>query len=102
MKKILFLFTMVLGIAIISGGKQSAQNEKGEKYAKQATLKDFNGINKLDVRESKSDRESFKPKETTEGVPRILFMLYNDPGLAVWSPSFWWSFQRDNTGKPGC
>ena len=47
--------------------------------------KDFKGTIKLDVRDSKSDWGPFTPKKAPAGAPNILFVLYDDTGLAAWS-----------------
>ena len=46
----------------------------------------FKGVMKLDVRESTPDWEPFMLKKAPEGSPNILFILYDDTGLAAWSP----------------
>ncbi|MBP1776203.1 MAG: arylsulfatase [candidate division NC10 bacterium] len=48
--------------------------------------KPFKGIIKLDVRDSKADWEPYIPTRAPEGAPNILFVLYDDTGLAAWSP----------------
>jgi arylsulfatase len=48
--------------------------------------KDFKGTIKLDIRDSKADWEPFTPKKAPAGAPNILFVLYDDTGLAAWSP----------------
>jgi arylsulfatase len=48
--------------------------------------KDFKGTIKLDVRDSKPDWGPFTPKRAPAGAPNILFVLYDDTGLAAWSP----------------
>jgi arylsulfatase len=45
----------------------------------------FNGVIKLDVRDSKSDWTPFTPKRAPQGAPNFLFILYDDTGLAAWS-----------------
>jgi hypothetical protein len=102
MKKIIFLFVLVIAIGLISGHKQPAQNEMTEKYAKPDSLKDFKSASKFDIRESKGDTEPFTLKNMPEGSSRILLILYNDTGLAAWSPSLWWSYQQANSGQSGC
>jgi arylsulfatase A-like enzyme len=47
---------------------------------------DFKGTIKLDVRDSKADWGPFTPKKAPAGAPNILFILYDDTGLAAWSP----------------
>jgi arylsulfatase A-like enzyme len=48
--------------------------------------KDFKGVIELDVRKSKPDWTPFLPKKAPEGAPNVLFILYDDTGLAAWSP----------------
>jgi len=48
--------------------------------------KPFKGVIKLDVRDSKPDWEPYTPAKAPEGAPNILFVLYDDTGLAAWSP----------------
>jgi arylsulfatase len=46
----------------------------------------FNGVIKLDVRDSVPDWKPYTPKRAPEGAPNVLFVLYDDTGLAAWSP----------------
>ncbi len=48
--------------------------------------KPFKGTIKLDVRDSKADWDPYLPARAPEGAPNILFVLYDDTGLAAWSP----------------
>ena len=50
------------------------------------TAKGFKGVIKLDVRESTPDWNPYTPKKAPEGSPNVLFILYDDTGLASWSP----------------
>lgn len=47
---------------------------------------DFKGVIKLDIRDSKPDWGPFTPKAAPKGAPNVLFILYDDTGLAAWSP----------------
>src|SRR5215471_7225774 len=47
---------------------------------------DFKGVMKLDVRDSKPDWGPFTPKAAPKGAPNVLVILYDDTGLAAWSP----------------
>src|SRR5262245_31818706 len=47
---------------------------------------DFKGDIKLDIRDSKPDWTPFTPKAAPKGAPNVLFILYDDTGLAAWSP----------------
>ena len=48
--------------------------------------KPFNGIIKLDVRDLTPDWAPFTPPKAPEGAPNVLIILYDDTGLAAWSP----------------
>jgi arylsulfatase len=46
----------------------------------------FKGKIALDVRDSVPDWAPYTPKKAPEGAPNFLFILYDDTGLAAWSP----------------
>jgi arylsulfatase len=46
----------------------------------------FKGVIKLDVRDSKPDWTPYTLKKAPKGAPNILIVLYDDTGLAAWSP----------------
>ncbi|MGW4125287.1 sulfatase-like hydrolase/transferase [Nocardia sp. NPDC004711] len=46
----------------------------------------FDGKIELDVRDSKQDWKPFELKKAPDGAPNILVILYDDTGLASWSP----------------
>jgi arylsulfatase len=46
----------------------------------------FKGVINLDVRDSVPDWKPFLPKKAPNGAPNVLFILYDDTGLAAWSP----------------
>jgi arylsulfatase len=48
--------------------------------------KPFKGTIKLDVRDSVPDWEPYTPTRAPAGAPNILFVLYDDTGMAAWSP----------------
>ena len=48
--------------------------------------KKFKRVIKLDVRDSVADWEPFIPAKAPKGAPNVLFVLYDDTGLAAWSP----------------
>jgi arylsulfatase A-like enzyme len=50
------------------------------------TKKPFKGVINLDVRDSKPDWEPFIPTKAPKGAPNVLFVLYDDTGIAAWSP----------------
>ncbi|MGE0119698.1 MAG: arylsulfatase [Dongiaceae bacterium] len=48
--------------------------------------KPFKGVIKLDIRDSKPDWEPYTLARAPEGAPNVLIVLYDDTGLAAWSP----------------
>jgi Arylsulfatase A and related enzymes len=48
--------------------------------------KPFNGVIKLDVRDSTPDWTPFLPPQPPKDAPNILIVLYDDTGQAAWSP----------------
>ncbi|HEY7394243.1 MAG TPA: arylsulfatase [Gemmatimonadaceae bacterium] len=50
------------------------------------TAKKFNGVIKLDVRDSKPDWTPYELPKAPKGAPNVLIVLYDDTGLAAWSP----------------
>jgi arylsulfatase A-like enzyme len=60
-------------------------NEK-KTYAEEYTEKVFKGKIELDVRDSTADWGPYKPPKAPEDAPNVLFILYDDTGLAAWSP----------------
>lgn len=80
-----------LGIALVAVStvipltRVSAQENSAGTQAV-GPYKDFKGTIKLDVRDSKADWGPFTPKKPPAGAPNVLFVLYDDTGLAAWSP----------------
>ena len=75
-----FLLTAIT-MFIFSCSQPQQKNETTEQ-----TKSGFNGEIKLDVRDSKPDWAPYIRKKAPEGSPNILFILYDDTGLAAWSP----------------
>ena len=48
--------------------------------------KPFKGVINLDIRDSIPDWEPYIPVKAKEGAPNVLLVLYDDTGLAAWSP----------------
>ncbi len=48
--------------------------------------KEFKGKIELDIRDSTPDWAPFLPAKAPEGAPNVLIVLYDDTGLAAWSP----------------
>ena len=46
----------------------------------------FQGVIKLDIRDSVPDWNPYLLKQAPEGAPNILIVLYDDTGQAAWSP----------------
>jgi hypothetical protein len=74
-----FAAVIIVGLAFIAGPAFAEEQAVGP-------YKDFKGIIKLDVRDSVADWGPFTPKKAPQGAPNILFVLYDDTGLAAWSP----------------
>jgi arylsulfatase len=51
-----------------------------------STRPPFNGVIKLDVRDSKADWKPYELKRAPQGAPNVLIVLYDDTGQAAWSP----------------
>jgi len=74
-----FWLCVVLIGAILSSCQQKRQNESLPEST-------FKGEIKTDIRDSKPDWVPYTPVKAKEGAPNILFILYDDTGLAAWSP----------------
>jgi arylsulfatase len=48
--------------------------------------KEFKGVIKLDIRDSKADWEPFLPPAAPKDAPNVLIVLYDDTGQAAWQP----------------
>src|ERR1700752_1004355 len=48
--------------------------------------KEFKGTINLDIRDSKPDWDAFLADKAPKGSPNVLVVLYDDTGLAAWSP----------------
>ena len=48
--------------------------------------KRFNGVINTDVRDSVPDWEPYTQPKAPDGAPNVLIILYDDTGLAAWSP----------------
>ncbi|MFJ9388463.1 arylsulfatase [Nocardioides sp. NPDC101246] len=48
--------------------------------------KEFNGVINLDVRDSVPDWSPYELPTAKEGAPNVLVVLYDDTGMATWSP----------------
>jgi arylsulfatase len=73
---------LLSAVAFTMGCKQQAKNEENTSSA----AVPFKGKIALDVRESTPDWTPYVPKAAPAGSPNVLFILYDDTGLAAWSP----------------
>ena len=46
--------------------------------------KQFEGIINLDIRDSKPDWEPYQPPKAKEGAPNVLYIVWDDTGIAAW------------------
>src|SRR5262245_36931956 len=76
------LFSICLLITACNQGNQQLKSST----ASASETPEFKGKMELDVRDSKADWTPYLPKKAPEGAPNILFILYDDTGLAAWSP----------------
>ncbi|WP_162946412.1 arylsulfatase [Chitinophaga barathri] len=84
MKKFIRSYYLILGL-VISCLSQSCTMQSGKKGGSEDST-EFKGVIKLDVRDSKADWGPYTPKAAPKGAPNVLFILYDDTGLAAWSP----------------
>src|ERR1700754_2260948 len=49
-------------------------------------MREFKGTINLDIRDSKPDWDAFLAPKAPEGAPNVLVVLFDDTGLAAWSP----------------
>ncbi|MFN7986651.1 MAG: arylsulfatase [Thermoanaerobaculia bacterium] len=85
MSRALWLGLALATLAATSPARLGAQ-QAGAGDQPVGPYKDFKGVIKLDVRDSKADWGPFTPKKAPAGAPNILFILYDDTGQAAWSP----------------
>jgi arylsulfatase A-like enzyme len=52
----------------------------------ESVAKPFSGEIKLDIRDSTLDWDAFLPDKAPHGAPNVFVVLYDDTGLAAWSP----------------
>ncbi len=75
------LLLTVITIFLFGCSQPQPKNEPSEQ-----TQSGFKGDIQLDIRDSKADWSPYIRKKAPEGAPNILFILYDDTGLAAWSP----------------
>ena len=76
------------GSSFIAGcdDKGSTPAEGDGSAAAKQVMDNFHGEVKLDVRDSKEDWSQWELKHAPEGAPNVLVVLYDDTGMATWSP----------------
>jgi arylsulfatase len=80
------LLTLATGFALTLAACSQNASAPAPAASAPAGPDGFKGVIKLDVRDSKEDWTPFLPKKASEGSPNFLFILYDDTGLAAWSP----------------
>ena len=76
------VLSLMMGIAFGACAQQPAASAA----ASGTSTNGFKGTINLDVRNSVADWTPYTPKKAPEGAPNFLFILYDDTGLAAWSP----------------
>jgi arylsulfatase A-like enzyme len=79
-----YQLALLLLVAIATFSCQQQQQPQTETAATIEAVP-FKGDVKLDVRDSKADWNPYIRKKAPEGSPNVLFILYDDTGLATWS-----------------
>jgi len=75
---------LALGFVLAATAGAQAQQKKAPPSGHQTPA--FKGKIELDVRDSVPDWTPYTPKRAPAGAPNFLFILYDDTGLAAWSP----------------
>ncbi|OHU21667.1 arylsulfatase [Mycobacteroides franklinii] len=71
---------------VIKGLEGTDHAPAGHQPGTGPTNEEFHGKISLDVRDSVPDWTPYELKKAPEGAPNILVVLYDDTGLAAWSP----------------
>jgi arylsulfatase len=67
--------------------KQPGKGGNGHNGHRKVTVPaGFKGVIELDIRDSKPDWAPYLPPRAPKDAPNVLFILYDDTGLAAWSP----------------
>src|SRR5215471_5642929 len=78
------VFGVIVGAC--SGCSESGRSNGNAGFAVPSPPPGFKGKITLDVRQSTADWTPYMPKSAPAGSPNILIVLYDDTGLAAWSP----------------
>jgi arylsulfatase A-like enzyme len=68
----------------LRAGKESSGRQVTSEVV--VVAKQFSGVVNLDVRDSVPDWTPFREQPAPEGAPNVLVVLYDDTGMAAWSP----------------
>jgi arylsulfatase len=79
--KLLFSAAVISSLVLVSAGRPAEAQDGGMRSDPQ-----FKGVIDLDVRKSTADWGPYTPKKAPTGAPNVLFILFDDTGLAAWSP----------------
>lgn len=79
-------FRILAAIVLATAYTGLASPTIAEEFAEPKPPEGFGGKIELDVRDSKADWSPFVRKSAPEGAPNVLIVLYDDTGLASWSP----------------
>ncbi len=87
MKLTLLITSLAIAMTGYSNAKQAetAASTEANIPTTQAQEDGFKGVIKTDIRDSTPDWKPFSSKKAKDGSPNILFILYDDTGLAAWS-----------------
>jgi hypothetical protein len=102
MKKIIFIFTLVLVIAIVSGYTKSLKNERRVENTKPVSIEDnMNTINAKAIVSFK-ESQSAASEKMPESKPEFFMLLNNDIRLPGWSPAIRWNYNLAGTNQDRC
>src|SRR5215468_72989 len=86
LQRLSILRSRIVAVAGLALGMLLAGSLAAQQPPHITTPPGFKGTIKLDVRDSKEDWGPYLPKKAPAGAPNFLFVLYDDTGLAAWSP----------------
>ncbi|RIS16025.1 arylsulfatase, partial [Mycobacteroides abscessus] len=72
--------------SLVAGCDDDSSRSAGRNSAAEEANAGFNGKIELDVRDSKPDWTPYELKHAPDGAPNVLVVLFDDTGMATWSP----------------
>jgi hypothetical protein len=102
MKKIIFVFTLVLVIAIVSGYTISLKNEKAVENTKPLSIDDNRNNSNAKAIVSSKESQSAASEKMPESKTEFLIPVNNDIRLPGWSPSLRWNYNPAGTNRDRC